>query len=199
MTRPADPSTNTTDLSGSPANDGGVHVRPYQRSDRDAAYAINQANLPALGSFETAAELEAMVGRSRITLVGLLNDRVVGLLICLDHTAANGGRNFDWIKSTLGRFAYVDRIALATGTNGQGIGQALYAELLARLETAPDMAGLSLTCEVNLRPPNPGSVRFHERLGFSEIGRKDHGDKAVIYLARPIAAPPGGRNERTMV
>jgi predicted GNAT superfamily acetyltransferase len=28
-----------------------------------------------------------------------------------------------------------------------------------------------LCCEVNLEPPNPGSLRFHHRIGFTEVGQ----------------------------
>jgi predicted GNAT superfamily acetyltransferase len=28
-----------------------------------------------------------------------------------------------------------------------------------------------LCCEVNVEPPNPGSLRFHERIGFAEVGQ----------------------------
>jgi predicted GNAT superfamily acetyltransferase len=30
-----------------------------------------------------------------------------------------------------------------------------------------------LTCEVNLNPPNHGSIRFHQRIGFSEVGQQE--------------------------
>jgi hypothetical protein len=30
-----------------------------------------------------------------------------------------------------------------------------------------------LTCEVNLNPPNLGSIRFHNRIGFREVGQQD--------------------------
>ena len=37
---------------------------------------------------------------------------------------------------------------------------------------------------MNERPANPGSLRFHKRLGFEPVGTMDHGDKAVVFLAR---------------
>jgi len=32
-----------------------------------------------------------------------------------------------------------------------------------------------VTCEVNLHPPNPGSLRFHEGLGFRALGEQETG------------------------
>jgi predicted GNAT superfamily acetyltransferase len=40
---------------------------------------------------------------------------------------------------------------------------------------------------VNTDPDNPGSHRFHQRLGFREIGRKRYSaDYEVAFYARPL-------------
>jgi predicted GNAT superfamily acetyltransferase len=31
--------------------------------------------------------------------------------------------------------------------------------------------GAILCCEVNVEPPNPGSLRFHQRIGFAEVDK----------------------------
>lgn len=47
--------------------------------------------------------------------------------------------------------------------------------------------------EVNVDPPNPGSLRFHDRLGFTEVGRQaTKGDTVTVaLLAAPFVAPVG--------
>ena len=45
-----------------------------------------------------------------------------------------------------------------------------------------------LLCEVNLVPPNEGSLRFHARQGFEPVGTLDTtGGKTVSLLARELA------------
>ena len=46
----------------------------------------------------------------------------------------------------------------------------------------------TIGCEVNRLPPNPGSLRFHKRLGFFEVGGQVFvtGEKEVIYLERGL-------------
>lgn len=63
---------------------------------------------------------------------------------------------------------YVDQVALAPSYRGRGVGSILYSEL-----ERWDVRQLcrSLNCEVNLDPPNPGSLAFHRSYGFIEIGR----------------------------
>jgi predicted GNAT superfamily acetyltransferase len=45
-----------------------------------------------------------------------------------------------------------------------------------------------VTCEVNLDPPNPRSLAFHERLGFREVGRQatKGGAFTVVLLAAAV-------------
>ncbi len=44
-----------------------------------------------------------------------------------------------------------------------------------------------LTCEVNLEPPNPASLEFHRRIGFSEVGRLNTRDgRTVALLSRNV-------------
>ncbi|MHB1091087.1 MAG: hypothetical protein ACYC06_04325 [Ilumatobacteraceae bacterium] len=39
-----------------------------------------------------------------------------------------------------------------------------------------------LTCEVNLQPPNPDSLRFHQRLGFGEVGQQESKPGLIVSL-----------------
>lgn len=162
-----------------------IDIRSFTPADTDAALAANEASLPAVNSL-TPDALRALAAQSRHTLVATGPDGLVGLMVCLDETADYDSRNFAWLKQNLGRFSYVDRIALAPAARGSGTGERLYRALLQRLAADPERAGLPLACEVNTRPANPGSLRFHQRLGFAEIGASDHGDKAVVYLARAV-------------
>jgi predicted GNAT superfamily acetyltransferase len=49
-----------------------------------------------------------------------------------------------------------------------------------------------LACEVNERPPNPVSMRFHETLGFSSVGRQttEGGAKTVVMMTKPLSSSP---------
>ncbi len=93
---------------------------------------------------------------------------------------------YDWAVEVS---VYVD-----AGRNGEGIGRALYAELLDRLRAQGfhvAVAGITL--------PNPASIALHERLGFEpigalrEVGWKLGGWHDVGYwqlLLQPGAADP---------
>lgn len=108
------------------------------------------------------------------------------LLVAFDQNAELESPNFEWFRSRLRRFVYVDRIVVGADHRGQGIASRLYGELI-RLALA---AGHDLiACEVNLIPPNHQSDAFHASMGFSEVGRATHHDRGrtVRYLTRSIA------------
>ncbi|KCZ92402.1 GNAT family N-acetyltransferase [Hyphomonas johnsonii] len=160
-------------------------IRPYQLSDLPALHVINQAGVPGVGD-ETVEGLGKWLGLSHALVATDDADQPLGFITLLppgtlDYTSAN----LRWLEAWGDDFIYVDRIAIAETARGQGIGDALYrAAFDAYAGKTP-----FITCEVNLRPPNPGSLRFHARLGFTEIGRRSYADdtKEVVYLARPLA------------
>jgi len=84
-------------------------------------------------------------------------------------------------------FVYVDRIVLAAHLRGQGLGPRLYDAVFAE---AHRVGADEVLCEVNLEPPNPGSLAFHQRLGFVEVGRQSTkgGANLVALLAAPVVA-----------
>lgn len=106
----------------------------------------------------------------------------MGFLLCLGEGLAYESANYRWLSRQRNRFAYIDRICVDEAARGNRIGEKLYFGLFQSL------AGTKrpFVCEVNKRPPNPGSLRFHERLGFAQIGEEDHGEKAVIFMERAL-------------
>jgi uncharacterized protein len=96
------------------------------------------------------------------------NAHSAGYLIGFLPTSSYEGDEFLWFKQRRSSFIYVDQIAIASSHSGHRIGHRLYSEL-ARWSS--DNACTSMVWEVNLVPPNPGSLAFHHKYGFSEIGR----------------------------
>ena len=160
-------------------------IRNSRSEDLDRLHAINEANVPNVGSVAREA-LARLIGQSAATLVAELDGVVSGFVLALGPDEDYASPNYGWFearRSETGRsYLYVDRIAVSDGARGAGLGAALYRRLG---ELAPD--GAPICCEVNIAPPNPGSMRFHGRLGFVEVGRGVHepGVKEVAFLERP--------------
>lgn len=161
-------------------------IRPVLPSDLPTLLALNNSAVPAVNEL-TLPELKELVDTCLICFVADLGGKPSGFLLCIAEGSSYDSRNYVWLSERLDKFAYTDRICVDPALRGQRTGERLYQALFQHC--AGD--GRVFTCEVNERPPNPGSLKFHQRLGFEIIGRQDHGEKAVVYLRRPAGTEPG--------
>lgn len=110
---------------------------------------------------------------------------ILGFLVALTPEAEYHSPNFRWFQERYESFLYIDRIVVDEGARGSGLGTLFYRDLE---EVARERGIPRLTCEVNLRPPNEGSMRFHERFGFEVVGRQEteDGAKEVALMAHSV-------------
>jgi uncharacterized protein len=103
-----------------------------------------------------------------------------GFLIAFDQDAAYDSVNFRWFQARHDRFVYIDRIIVAPHARGRGLARAFYAALFEQARAAGHDR---IVAEINLEPPNPGSLAFHAVLGFVEVGQAvlDSKGKTVSY------------------
>lgn len=158
-------------------------IRPAQTSDLDDMLALNQASVPEVGPLDRARIAELVAGSPWSAVVDL-DGNVAGLLIGLVHGADYASPNYQWFSRRHERFAYIDRIALAEAARGVGHGPALYRAF----ETWAVRHGLPVLCaEVNLEPPNPRSLRFHQIYGFEQVGEQvAYGTYRVAMLEKRL-------------
>jgi len=90
--------------------------------------------------------------------------KISGFLMAMSQSCDYGSKNFLWFKDRYKRFYYVDRVIIDHKERGKGLGTALYHELLKNRNSVPVVA------EVSIDPLNATSIRFHEKLGFKEVG-----------------------------
>ena len=162
-----------------------VTIRKYRKTDLGALYAINQESTPGVGSEDSAEGLRRWIDLSDCFVAAGDDDAPLGFITLIEAgTLAYTSANLRWCEANCEDFIYVDRIAVSAAARGQRIGETLYA---AAFEASAGRVS-QITCEVNRLPPNPGSQRFHERLGFRIIGEQafDGGRKAVIYYGRSL-------------
>lgn len=152
-------------------------------ADLPLLLALNNAEAAAVNALDAAGFAGLAQAAWALLAVG---EPAEAFLLALDATAPARGPNHGWFLARFPRFAYVDRVVVAPASQGRGLGRALYAALEGRARAAG--AGW-LCCEVNLDPPNPGSMAFHARLGFSPLGEATdpRTGKRVRYLGRPLA------------
>lgn len=160
-------------------------VRPLEDADLEAAVALNNAAVPAVPTVDRAAMSELVVLASFAVVAEEVPGRPLGVLLGMDPGLGYDSENYRWFSSRGDDFLYVDRIVVGESARGRGVGQHLYA---AAFDRAREQGRARVACEVNLRPENPGSLRFHARLGFERVGEQETkgGSVRVALLEAPV-------------
>lgn len=143
-------------------------VRDAAEADFDRIVELNAAVVRETSVMDIARlrQLHALARHHRVAVV---DGEVVGFLLAMRDGAAYVNDNFGWFAARYPQFVYVDRIVVDAAASGTGIGRRLYDDLFDRTR----LLGIGLVaCEYNLEPPNPASKIFHDRFGFSEVGRQ---------------------------
>ena len=143
-----------------------LRLRPLSTTDAEQLRPLNDAAAPAL-PITAAADLAHLIPVSALALGIERDDQLVGFVIALAPRADYDSENYRYFESRGVDHLYVDRIVIDEAERGAGLGAVLYA---AVFDAAREQGRTEVTCEVNLDPPNPGSMAFHRRLGFRELG-----------------------------
>ncbi|WP_421741818.1 GNAT family N-acetyltransferase [Cellulomonas sp.] len=147
------------------------------RLNDDAVPAVNALGVDGLAAHLPDCEL-AIVAQDQ-------DGDVLGFVLAVGPCSAYASENYRWFSAHVPGSLYVDRIVVHPSAHGRGVGRALYAGVDAR---ARELGLGVVTCEVNLEPPNPESLAFHDRLGFRRVGEQatKGGSVVVALLSRDV-------------
>mgnify|MGYP006130322981 CR=1 FL=1 len=156
-----------------------MDLRELRKEDISEIWEINEQGLPGTGKVNSE-EIGRLLGHSELA-IGAFNDgTLLGFVICLLPRTEYGSPNYSWFNQRYDDFIYVDRIAIAENHRNLRIGSNLYQKVVDYAE----QRSIPIAAEVSLEPPNPGSMRFHYRYGFSEVGILKHKSKSVTMMLR---------------
>ena len=155
-------------------------VRNIVGTDVTRVLEINNANTPGVSEL-TLSELETDI-KNCLHALAIDNEHgeVCAFCITFDPGAPDAGANHQWFAERFESFVYLDRIAIDSTHQNLGLGALLYLTVEQRMLNSAEHS--LLCCEVNLEPHNPGSLRFHKRIGFTEVGRHSPQQDYVVSL-----------------
>lgn len=164
-----------------------ILIRDVSEHELDAVLALNNAagrsilpmNRDQLGFFFDCAAYFR---------VGLIDGALAGFLIALTEDADHASANFRWFKQRFERFLYIDRIVIAKGHRGAGLGRIFYADL----QSFAEVRSPRIACEVFLEPGNDIALLFHGTYGFSEVGQQvmPEVERRVSLLTKDLCSWP---------
>ena len=160
-------------------------IRHFALHDVPDALVLNNANVPELNELD-AAEVARLAGLAELALTAEVDGEFAGFCWVIGPGQPYGSLNYGWFSRQYDDFVYLDRIAVRPEFRRYGIGRGFYDELVRHFTgVRPRIA-----CEVNVRPRNDASLRFHHTIGFREVGQQDTdgGSKTVSLLVLPLGS-----------
>jgi len=153
-------------------------IRAATREDLPAILEINREGAPGVSALDLS-EATGLLARSTFLRVAEDGSGVTGYVIVFASGTPYDGEEYLWFGRRSRDFLYVDQVAVARNARGRGVASALYADVE---RAARDRGLATIVCEVNLRPENPASLRFHARQGYLEVGRLETRDGMLVSL-----------------
>jgi predicted GNAT superfamily acetyltransferase len=162
-------------------------TRNIEIADLARVLEINNANTPGVSEL-TMSELETDI-ENCLHALAIDNElgEVCAFCITFAPDAPDAGSNHQWFTERYESFVYLDRIAIDSNHQNRGLGALLYQSVEQHMLKFAEHS--LLCCEVNLEPPNPGSLRFHQRIGFTEVGQSipENANYRVSYLSKSVS------------
>jgi predicted GNAT superfamily acetyltransferase len=157
-------------------------LRDATPGDWPAILALNEESVHFLSPMDTARLTQLAKAACYLRVIeedGILAAFLLGFRKGADYDSPN----FLWFDARFDDFVYVDRVVVSPEFRGRRLADRLYDDF----ETFARANGVArVTCEVNVEPPNPVSLRFHARRGFREVGREGYAGKTVAMLERTL-------------
>lgn len=154
-------------------------VRDAHADDHPAVHALNDASTPHVNALN-AGQFAWLSANADYFRVAIHAGALAGFVMALRSGTPYWSANYGWFSERYDDFIYLDRVVVAPEFHRQGIGAALYADLV-RYAAA---RWRRIVLEVNVEPPNPGSMAFHARMGFRRVGERRYEGGEVAMFER---------------
>jgi len=160
-----------------------MQVTAVKPADLDDVLALNEASVPHVSSIDLA-QMRWFAAHAPYFRVARLEGRLAGFLIGLRPGLDYGSENYRWFCDNYADFGYVDRVAVDSAARRRGIATRLYDDFADTLRGVVK----HMTCEVNTRPANESSMRYHELQGFVQVASQETegGSKEVAMLEKTL-------------
>ena len=143
-------------------------IRKAENKDLNKILELNEESVHFLSPL-TMEKLEHLVSQSELLEVVEVDGEVEAFVLTITEGKDYDSVNYLWFAAHYERFLYIDRVVVSVKMNGKGLGGMLYKSVFeyAKQKNIP-----FVTAEIDINPPNPGSLSFHEKYGFKEVGKQ---------------------------
>jgi len=158
-------------------------ITDVEPSDLDNVLRLNDDSVPHVSRIDLA-QMEWFASTAHYFRVVRHEEQLAGFLIGLRPGLPYASPNYRWFSQNYADFGYIDRVAVSATARRMGIASCLYEDFADTLKGEVEI----MACEVNIRPPNESSMRYHEQHGFVCVATQETegGKKEVALLEKKL-------------
>lgn len=154
-------------------------VRMAEPGDYEEILRLNEESVHFLSPL-SKEKLEYLDGQAEFHKVVTKKGNILAFLLAFREGADYDSVNYRWFADHYPCFLYIDRLVVDVAKQASGLGKLLYEEVFryARETDVP-----LVTAEIDIKPPNPVSLKFHDKFDFREVGRQEvAGGNKIVSL-----------------
>ena len=157
-------------------------LRPITDDDILTVLDLNDRDVELLAPLD-AGRLEQLRGWADRADVIDLGEQVAGFVVTFAAGTDYDSENYRWFGERFGHdFAYLDRIVIGAEFRRRGLARFVYDTLEAEVARTGRLA-----LEVNLEPPNRGSLAFHHGRGYVDLDSRGEPGHVVTLMAKELS------------
>ena len=145
-----------------------IYIRDAEPKDYDFILNLNETNVEVLSPMPMERMLW-IADMCDLFLLAEVDGEPAAFLMALSEGKEYDSENYVWFSKKYKHFMYIDRIVIDEPYRSIGLGRELYG-LVKRFSQA--IGKEVVTCEVDTIPYNEASLKFHEAMGFKEVGEQ---------------------------
>ena len=145
-----------------------MKIREFEIKDYERILQLNEESVHFLSPL-TKDKLESMITQSEMLNVIEVDGIVEAFILTLREDKEYDSINYLWFSNHYDKFLYIDRVVVSLKMQGKGLGKTLYEYIF---NYAKETGVAYIAAEIDINPPNPGSIIFHEKFGFKEVGKQ---------------------------
>ncbi|HHY99868.1 MAG TPA: GNAT family N-acetyltransferase [Bacillota bacterium] len=154
-------------------------IRPATPEDYEEILKLNEESVHFLSPL-SKEKLIHLHQESEILKVVETDGKVEAFVLALREGKDYDSVNYAWFSKNYEKFLYIDRVVASVKQQGSGLGKMLYEDVFKHAKSIDVPV---VTAEIDIEPPNPVSLKFHEKFGFKEVGKQAvAGGKKIVSL-----------------
>ncbi|MAI03070.1 MAG: GNAT family acetyltransferase [Gammaproteobacteria bacterium] len=143
-------------------------LKTANKNTLEDVYTLNQDLIPMVGSLNSSSELKNLIDESSNSFYIEKKGKLAAFIVCFREKSEYRSLNYRHFDHKYEKFLYIDRVGVRKTHRNKGIGAYLYEHIFNINEENK----LPICAEVNIKPRNEISLRFHEKMGFKETSER---------------------------